>query len=604
MKKIPRKCISFFLAGLLSLASNAFAQVISISPDDTLYFGLIPEEKTAVRNVSIFNFSATSLTVSELRVEGSNAADFSIIDAPGSTTLGLLQKLVLDVQFKPASEGNSSAQLVVVSNAATSPDKIDLYGTGTDLNDGFITFERIFGRTDGDGASSVRVTDDGGFIVAGSTQLIEREFRDATLIKLDAYGQVLWSKEYGVEKWSESFSEAIPTNDGGFIAVGSKSNSDDALPPDVWIIKTDAAGTLMWEKTFGDKETDSAADVIQTDAGGYLIVGGFEHDTAQRQDTDAYLIKLDTGGNLIWEKQWGGDGGERAGSVRQTADGYIVVGTTTSFGVSEQDAYLLKLDNDGNEQWFKTYGSTDFEVGRKVLLTDDGGYLFAGWTSSFGAQARDVYLVKTDAQGNELWHKLFGGEHKDEAADIIPANGGYLIVGNFENTFFSNNWRTDLYIIRTDGSGNEIWNRKYGDFDDEGASGVRGLDDGGFIICGGANSYGNDGEVYLLKINDQGNVTSVFANADLIPNRFFLAQNFPNPFNAGTTIEYHLPKATHVRLDIYNLRGQNVLTLVDEFKQSGYHTVHFEGNGLASGLYFYQIKSADFAGIRRMLLLK
>jgi len=606
--KISRKCFSFCLTLFFSaiFVSNGLSQNLSISPDDTLYFGKIPEGKVAIRYISIYNLSSTALIVSDLRIEGPNAADFSIINDPGAVTLGLLQKQLLEIQFQPGSEGSFSAQFVVVSNASTSPDDVSLLGMGTDIDGGFISFERIFGRTDSDGASSVRVTDDGGFILAGSTLLLGEEFGDATLIKLDQYGQLIWSQVYGIEDYSESFSEAIPTNDGGYIAAGSKANSDDNEPPDVWIVKTDASGTVIWDKTFGGNQNDGAADVITTSDGGYLIVGSYEHDTAQRQDVDAYLIKLNASGNLIWEKRWGGELGEGAGCVRQTSDGgYVIAGSTTSYGAGEHDGYLLKLNSNGNDVWYKTYGGTDWDKLGKVVLTDDGGYLIAGWTASFGAQARDVYLVKTDAAGNEQWHKLYGEVHKDGASDVIQtSDGGYLVVGSLENTFFSNYWRADGYIIKTDASGNELWSRTYGDYNDEGFSCVREVGDGGYIVSGGANSYGNGSEVYLLKIDRQGGFSSVYSNVEVTLQDFQLENNYPNPFNNQTMIKYHLPKNSFVQLNVYNIQGQLAGTIVNKYQRSGSYIVTFIAKDLPSGLYFYQLKIDNISDTKRMLLLK
>ncbi len=608
MMKISKLFIFFNLIVFLSilLVSDVTSQIISISPDDTLYYGRIPEGKVAIRSISFYNLSSTSLAISDIRIEGPNAAVFSIVDDPGSLTLGLLEKYVMEIQFQPGSEGSFLGHFVVESNASTSPNNVDLLGEGTDIDGGFIAFERIFGKTKSDGASSVRVTSDGGYILAGSSRLIDREFSDATLIKTDKYGQIEWSQRYGIEDWSEGFAEAIPTLDGGYIAVGSKANSDDLLPPDIWIVKTDQSGSIVWELTIGDEESDRASYVIQTNDGGYLVAASIQYNTAQRQDVDVYLIKLDEDGNIAWDKKYGGASGEDVGCVQQTADGgYIFVGSTLSYGQGEYDGYLVKVDADGNEQWSRTYGGTDWDKTGKLILTDDGGYLLAGWTANFNAQARDVYLIKTDADGNEQWHKLFGDEHKDGASDVIStSDGGYLIVGSLENTFFSNYWRTDLYIIKTDGSGNELWSRTYGSYNDESASCVRPVDDGGYIISGSTNSYSNDREVYLLKIDRQGGFSPVTSTTNIAPQDFRLEQNYPNPFNSQTMIKYHLSKDTHIHLKIYNIRGQLVSIIVNKYQRSGSYNVLFNMNDLPSGLYFYQLKMDNISETKRMLFLK
>jgi len=602
--KILRKsiCILFFL--FVVFISGALSQTIQISPEDSLYFGRIPEGKVAVRNLSICNLDFNPLEITGLHIEGPGAACFSIVEDPGPVTLQMLQTIVLEIQFQPVSPGSFSAYIVIESNADTSPDNVSLSGMGTDLNAG-IAFERIFGGPDSDRANSVRVTEDGGFILAGSTFLPDAEFSDATLIKTDCYGQVEWSQVYGIEDWDEEFSEVIQTDDG-YIAVGSKAYSKHYDPPDIWVVKTNASGTVMWERNFGGKEADAASDIIATNDGGYLIAGSYQHDTIERTDVDAYLIKLDTNGNVEWEKKYGGTAGDKASTVRQVADGgYVFVGYTESYGAGEFDVYLVKLDANGNVIWYKTYGGPDWDMAGSIALTNDNGYLIAGWTANFGARARDIYLVKTDADGNEQWHRLYGDEHKDEAHDVIAtSDGGYLVVGALENTYFSSEWRTDLYIIKTDASGDELWSKTYGDYNNECAFCAREVIDGGYIISGKTNSYGNKSEIYLLKIDRQGGFSSVFDYEDVQPDGFHLAQNFPNPFNNQTSIVYHLPRNSHVCLKIYNVNGQLKRTLVNEYQQSGSYILRIDLSDLPSGLYFYQINASDFKETKKMLLIK
>ncbi len=604
--KSTRMGISFCLILLLCLVSNALSQIPQFSPDDTLYYGRIPEGKVGVRNVSIYNLGTTSLNISDFRVEGADAASFSILEDPGTVSLGLLQKIILEVQFQPVSEGAFSAKFIIESNAGSSPDEIVLAGYGTRLDAGFIAFERIFGHTKNDGAGSVRVTSDGGYILGGSTRQVEREYGDARLIKLDAYGQIEWSEIYGIEDWSENFGETIPTDDGGYIAVGNSAHSDKYYPPDIMVVKFDATGTVEWDNSYGDKENDEASFVIQTDDGGYLISGSYQHDTEQRQDTDAWLIKLNADGSLDWEKKYGGSYGEGAGRVFQTEDnGYIFSGSTMSSGAGMWDAWLVKLDADGNVEWDKTYGGSDWDSGGGLVLTNDGGYLVAGWTANFGVQARDVYIVKTDSAGTQQWYKTFGDAHKDHTGDVIQtSDGGYLIVGSLENTYFSQAWRADGYIIKTNSSGNEVWSKTYGGFTDDGFGCVREVGDGGFIISGSTNSYYNESEIYLLKIWENGEVTSVSQGSGMTPDSYLLSQNYPNPFNNQTMIQYRIPERAYVRLEILNLLGQRIQMLVDEYQPAGNYSAAWTPSDLTSGLYFYHLSAGDFNETRRMLLLK
>ncbi len=601
--------ICTYLASLLFLCMTAGtpAQTIQISPDDTLYFGHIPEGKSAERKVSVFNLSNPKLNISDFRIEGTDAACFTLLNDPGTVSLGLLVKFILEVQFIPAGEGFFTARLIIESNAASSPDDVVLAGYGTSLKSGFIAFERIFGGTQNDGSGSVRVTSDGGFIIGGSTRQEDRYYNDAELIKLDRYGQMEWRQVYGIEDWSESFGETIPTADGGYIAVGSKEHSEMHLPPDIWIVKTDATGEAVWEFEFGDNENDGAGHVLQTADGGYLVSGSYQHDSAQRQDSDALLIKLNADGSLAWEKKYGGTGGgEGAGTLLQTADGgFLFCGSTSSYGAGEWDVYLVKVSAVGNEEWYKTYGGTDWDNGGRIIRTADGGYLLGGWTANFGVQARDFYIIKTDSAGNEQWHKTYGDVHKDHLGDFIETDdGGYLIAGSMENTFFTNEWRTDAWIFKIDGSGNEVWSRTFGGIQDEGFNCIRETDDEGYVVSGGANSYKNNSEHYLLKISGDGQITDVLKEREPLPDSYILFQNYPNPFNAHTVIRYSIPEDTHVTIDLCTIQGRHVRTLVSEDQSAGPHAVTWSAHDLPSGIYFYKLEAGGLSQTKRLLLLK
>jgi ribosomal protein S11 len=168
---------------------------------------------------------------------------------------------------------------------------------------------------------------------------------------------------------------------------------------DIFLLKTDANGNIIWAKTYGGTGYDEAYSVQQTSDGGY-IVAGYTRSFGAGYD-DVFLVKTDASGNIIWAKTYGGTGYDKARSVQQTSDGgYIVAGYTRSFGAGNYDFFLIKTDANGNIQWAKTYGGTDIDWASSVQQTSDGGYIVAGRTNSFGADSVDIFLVKTDANGN------------------------------------------------------------------------------------------------------------------------------------------------------------------------------------------------------------
>ncbi len=200
------------------------------------------------------------------------------------------------------------------------------------------------------------------------------------------------------------------------------------LPPQASPVGANSAPSLEWDKTFGDTGTDEGWSVQQTSDGGYIIAGWtFSYGAGGE---DVWLIKTDSDGNKLWDKTFGGTDPDYGYSVQQTSDGgYIISGTTYSYGAGKYDVWLIKTDSNGNKLWDKIFASTDPDEGHSVEQTSDGGYIIAGYTGSYAAKC-DVWLIKTDSSGNEEWNKTFGGTSADSGYSVQQtSDGGYIITG-------------------------------------------------------------------------------------------------------------------------------------------------------------------------------
>ena len=304
-----------------------------------------------------------------------------------------------------------------------------------------------------------------------------------------------WNKTYGGSDFEQAFS-VEQTSDGGYIIAGY-GPSYVTNSYDFWLVKTDASGNQQWNKTYGGSGSDGAFSVQQTSDGGYIIAG---HTTSFGAGSyDFWLVKTDASGNQQWNKTYGGSGSDEAFSVQQTSDGgYIVAGYTSSFGAGSYDFWLVKTDGSGNQEWNKTYGGSGSDGARSVEQTSDGGYIIAGF-GPYGAGGCHLWLVKTDASGNRQWDKTYGGGGSDGAYSVEQtSDGGYIIAGY--TTSYAAGYCA-FWLVKTDASGNQQWDKAYGGSGDDEAFSVQQTSDGGYIIAGYTSSYGAGSyDFWLIKV--------------------------------------------------------------------------------------------------------
>jgi hypothetical protein len=381
-------------------------------------------------------------------------------------------------------------------------------------------WEKTFGGSGTDFAYSVQQTSDGGYIVAGRTNSSGTGLYDAYLIKTDASGNAMWTQTFGGATSDEGY-HVKQTTDGGYIIAG-RTESYGAGGQDAYLVKTDTSGILSWNQI--------ANAVQQTTDGGYIFVGITESYGAG--DQDVYLVKTDDSGTESWNQTFGGTGWEEAYHVEQTTDGgYIISGTTDSYGVGYEDVYLIKTDDSGNLEWETTFGGIEDEYAYSVEQTTDGGYILAGETYSYGAGSYDFYLIKTDALGILSWNQTFGGTGYEAAYYVQQtADSGYIIAGSTESYGAGGQ---DVYLVKTDASGNLEWETTFGGSDDDFAYSGQETTDGSYIMAGGTYSYGAGGaDVYLVKA---GSLVNTPAGSNVTVSLDDGTVNFPTVNQSGTT---------------------------------------------------------------------
>ena len=442
---------------------------------------------------------------------------------------------------------------------------------------------RTYGGTSADYGVSMQRTLDAGYIIAGYTSSSGAGAWDVYLIKTDADGDILWTKTYGGSADDRGYS-VQQTVDEGYIIAGYTS-SLGAGDYDVYLIKTDADGDILWTKTYGGTADDRGYSVRQTLDAGYILTGYTSSSGAG--SWDVYLIKTNTNGDILWTMTYGGEDADFGQSVEQTVDGgYVVAGYTYSFGAGAWDVYLVKTDASGIPIWTKTLGGADWDIGLSVKQTSDGGYIVTGYTGSFGAGHNDVYLVRTAADGTTLWTRTYGGMWWDVGVSVQQtSDGGYIVTGY---TYSFGAGLDDVYLIKTEPDGDTLWTRTYGGADYDRGSAVRQTSDGAYVVAGCTRSFGaGDYDVYLLRIIPGIGVEEVQSSQEI----FFTPACGPNPFTDRTSVCYELPETGRVRIVIYNFLGQEVTTLLNAEQAVGVHTVTWDGRDsfqreVSSGPYF------------------
>ena len=448
-------------------------------------------------------------------------AVIAINDAPIITDINLevLTRTSVDITLSGSDAENDNLTYSIVqqpsSGSITIQDNIVTYTSATFAGQDNFTFLANDGTLDSNNASvnitinwnnitfgvdaynlgySIQETSDGGIILAGRTNL------DAYLVKTDESGNKAWENTYGGAQ-SDIIYSAKETLDGGFILAGSSMSFGNGQN-DMYLVKTDESGNKEWENTYSTSGnwTDVAYSIDITSDGGYILAGSYN------KTGDIYLVKTDASGNKEWDKTYGEGGAsqEVAFSVKPTLDdGFILAGLTTAFSGSD-DIYLVKTNSEGNKEWSKHFSTPLDEDAHSIELTSDGGYIIFGKTKNHGSISFDFYLLKIDSLGNKEWEQIFGGSGDEVGKSVKKTTDGGFILAGFTNSFGSGNF--DFYLVKTDASGNKEWEQTFGGLNDDYGWSVDETSDGGFVIGGVESSFNTSAvQMFMVKTDSQGN---------------------------------------------------------------------------------------------------
>ncbi len=499
------------------------------------------------------------------------------------------------------------------------------------------TFQKVLGINGGGTMQTMDVTLDGGYIIAGASN-ITTYGHGLFFLRTNMEGDTLWTKNIDQGNYNDYVYNIRQVSDGGFVLTGSTWNIGNHHEGSMFLMKIDSDGNFIWEKIYAAPYLSTGINLRQTSDGGYIVIGQASFDSIHRT---AFLVKTNDIGDTLWTRNYGASYDEIGYDVCETNDnGYVLTGSNYNNNGVPVHVFVIKTDSLGNTLWSNKYGGVAADAGCSIQLTSDGGYVIAGNTDSFGVIGYDFLMFKLDANGTIVFAKTFGNTSYESFGSLaLTSDHGFLVTGYGSPSAYSTIY--DPYAFKTDSMGNITWAKKYGwTTSDQLLSGKQ-TPDGGFILAGIINGFVPSSSVYLIKTDGNGstgcfweqNPTMIVGNPTLynltltsvtgrgaivysVPDSVirninvggesltmcYIAaiteNNFdnsisisPNPFTSQTTITFNeAQKNTSIK--VMNTLGECIQQLTTSNQQ-----LILDMSGYAKGVYFVKIESSPFLSL-------
>jgi hypothetical protein len=500
-----------------------------------------------------------------------------------------------------------------------------------------IQWQKSLGGTGYEVANCIIQTFDGGYAVAAYATSADGDVSgnhgsgDAWIIKLDSSGNLSWKKCFG-GTGDDYANWIIQTSDGGYVFAGRTGSSDGDVSGnhggdfDGWVVKLNSSGTILWQKCLGGTGYDQVNCILRSSDGGYTLCGvSYSHDgdvTGNHSGPgDAWIVKLDSIGNILWQKCVGGTGNDEAISIIQNSKGgYAVAGRTSSsdgdisgYHGGDFDAFVFTVDSIGNLKWMKVYGGDSLEHFHSIVQTPDHGYIVAGHTMSNNGDVSgshgdmEAWVVKIDSVGSMQWQKCLGGSGDDGTYAIKAESDGYVAAGwsgSEDGDVSGGHGADDIWIAKLNSQGKVLWQKCLGGSQPENANSMVRTSDGGYIIAGFTNS--SDGDVtgyhggedtWIVKLGAESSVSLPASSS-----HFF--DPFPNPAVEYENISYLLDKRSPVKIEIFTPLGEKIKTLADNIEDEGLHDMQFNIHSFPAGSYFIRLSIDGITSVKVLQLVK
>lgn len=448
---------------------------------------------------------------------------------------------------------------------------------------------------------SVLPSADGGCIIAGHS-MAPQGITNAMVIRLYSDGSTAWVKEYNgstpVAPFDRIMTQIIPSseNDGGFFLTGILSAPSYT---EGYLMLIDSNFNFSTDNYSGSGSGNYwVKSAAATSDNGY-IVAGYTDDYSGDGSYDMYYSKADYLGNSVWESGFGGSGDDRANFITKTAEGFLLSGRTNSAGNGGYDAFMLRLDSEGNTITYFTVGGAGDDRA-SVAYEDSGGYIIAGATTSYGAGEYDMYLVKTDAAGNTLWYRTYGGPNNDYCYYMEKSrSGGYLLVGGSDASDAAGT-TTDMHMVMTYADGSVRWEKKYSFAGIDDLYSLCRTTDGNYIAVGTMNEMPGVSQVFAVKFDENGNdlwsaplYQPAGPQGQASEGDSYVC---PQPAKDSLNFVFSLNEDADVTINIFTINGKNAGKTSVKGIQTSRNTAYFNAASLPPGMYYYLIKARTTDG--------
>ena len=430
---------------------------------------------------------------------------------------------------------NDNGYMIVGTTNSKKTNSLDAYVIKID-SIGNVLWDQVYGGLSVDGINSIsKINDEYGYMLFGHTKsymldesrkkkkgifgrMLDSIFKkeassESWLINIDEYGDRNWHTTYGGKK--EDVGKEINSFSDGSFLLSNETQSFGKGGKDIWLIKIDSNGKIIWESTVGGK-TDEYAGSTKLKSDKEIFISGHKLmknkisfrsllflKSNNENNINAFIVKLNYKGKVVWQRDNFEDEKSSVPFITVLGKSILIAGQKSTIYNGNGDAWIALLNKDGEKVWEDSFGGRGADGGNDVLGTSDGGYISVGYTNAYGSGKNDVWIIKTDFNGEKQWSRVYGGKLDDYGWGVTESDdGGYVIAGE---TFSFGSGQSDIYLLKIDSNGNMKWNTTFGGLAEDVAYSVVNSNDGGFIVAAQTKSYGKGGsDGMIVKFDSKG----------------------------------------------------------------------------------------------------